>query len=151
MGDTPSDWVAVRTYNTAEEAHVDRAMLAGSGIPTQLSNEFLVATEWSLGVAVGVDLLVPDTRQEEAAALVYDNSPETSPGRSVGPSFEADENWTAVNKDADGRRCPQCGSTEVYRSRAGRGWAMLTILVFWFPVAGLRQWRCEDCGVRVPG
>ncbi|MBB6431611.1 hypothetical protein [Algisphaera agarilytica] len=132
-----AEWKVLRTYNTAEQAHLDRAMLEGCGVPVRLANEHTVGTDWMYGIAVGVDLRVPEDQLQSAELMLRDAR--------VG-SASVDLEVEEFPEDESGRRCSRCGSTEVYRVRAGIGWAISTVVLLGIPLLRKKQLRCDACG-----
>ncbi|MEO0515402.1 MAG: hypothetical protein AAF086_08945 [Planctomycetota bacterium] len=134
-----AEWGVLRTYNTAEAAHLDRAMLEGCGIPTRLANEHTVGTDWMYGIAVGVDLRVPLDQLESAELLLRD-------ARLGDASVDLDaEGWPGGAEDL---RCDRCGSAEVYRIRPGVGWALSAVVLLGLPLLRRARYQCDNCGNR---
>ncbi|MEM1108847.1 MAG: hypothetical protein AAGH99_09180 [Planctomycetota bacterium] len=137
---TPNDveWEVLRTYTTPEQAHLDRAMLEGCGVPARLANEHTVGTDWMYGVAVGVDLRVPQDQLESAELLLRD-------ARLGDASVDLDASDFEQGID---RKCPECGSAEIYRTRPGVGWALASVVLLGLPLLFRKRYQCEVCGRR---
>ena len=134
---TAAEWVVLRTYSTPELAHLDRVMLEGCGIPVRLANEHTVGTDWMYGIAVGVDLRVPQDQVENAEQLLGD-------ARAGDASVDLDDaSWPI--RDAE-LQCTQCGSPEVYRVRPSAGWSIALVVFLGLPLLRRRRYQCEACG-----
>lgn len=134
-----AQWSVLRTYNTPEAAHLDRAMLEGCGVPVRLTNEHTVGTDWMYGIAVGVDLRVPQDQLESAELLLRD-------ARLGDASIDLEaEDWPAAAEDL---RCERCGSAEVYRIRPSVGWALSAVVLLGLPLLRRARYQCDDCGNR---
>lgn len=134
-----TEWGVLRTYNTPEQAHLDRAMLEGCGVPVRLANEHTVGTDWMYGIAVGVDLRVPKDQLESAEFLLRD-------ARLGDASVDLDD-VDVLGTDPD-LQCERCGSSEVYRIRPGVGWAMASVVLIGLPLLRRKRYQCDGCGSR---
>lgn len=132
-------WSVLRTYTTPEEAHLDRAMLEGCGVPVRLANEHTVGTDWLYGIAVGVDLRVPENQLESSELLLRD-------ARLGDASVDIDAE--GLPEAEDDLHCDRCGSAEVYRIRPGVGWAIATVVLLGLPLLRRTRYQCDRCGNR---
>lgn len=81
----------VATFSKPEEAHLLRAHLEGSGIPTFVRDDQTVSVDWALSNAIGgVKVEVADEDYDEARSVMaeFNLPPAVAPGAKPKKSFE---------------------------------------------------------------
>lgn len=134
--------VTVATFSFPHEAHIARGRLEALGIPAIVLDEHTVNMDWLYSNAMGgVRLQVPDAFVAQAEAALDDDEPlelADIPAEELGPPPAP-------------LYCPHCGGVLGESYRSGRRPALLTWLVFGFPLWPVQeQRRCTACGAEVP-
>jgi hypothetical protein len=117
--------VTIERYFDVTEAHIAAGFLESEGIHVHLPDVNHVSANWTLGVAVGVRVQVPESQAQEARLLLASRKP-------------LDEEVT---------HCPRCDSVSVTEKSASQKLAMLSIHILQIPL----PWRkgklhCGQCG-----
>lgn len=128
--------VTIRTFDNSIDAHIFRSKLESEGIQCYLFDDTMVSLNPIYNVALGGIKLKVDVedawRAKEIIASV-DSTPVTD---------EAGEPLT----------CPNCGSADLYTGfKSARGIrgilaAIVSFVLFVYPVYYKSVYRCKDCG-----
>jgi len=137
------DLVTVAAFDQPYQAHLARFKLQQHHIPAVVTDEHIVGVDWYYATAVGGVKVLVQRAALERAELVLSQTvtvPEDQwrqvPSPRSAPTTETE----------DDVRCPQCGSTEVYRVPAWRRsiFAGIIVLGFPLPIWG-RRYECDTC------
>lgn len=133
-------WVTVRSFGTAEQAHLLRLVLERAGIPCVVDNEHTGTALWHAQPAVGgIGLRVPEPFEQQAREVLdaQPQAPVADEGRDGAEDEEEpgesdqDEVYEADEEEpvADGKQCPACHSSDIEKFTWGRrfGQALLVL------------------------
>lgn len=166
-------WVTVRTFSTAEQAHLVKLVLDRAGIPSYIDNENTGTTLWYAQPAIGgIKLRVPEPFQKQAEEVLEANGPlddEEEEEPEVPDLIDKDKDQPEEDEfeDASGQACPACHSTSVvpfsWTRRIGQALLVLSLSALWIfhpllvplTVGGAiyllitkPDYRCLRCGKR---
>jgi hypothetical protein len=133
MSDEPRLVVAA-AFTSVHEAHLARSVLEAAGIDATIADEHLVSMTWTYSNAVGgVKVMVPEYRLEEARSVLASGAIVDLP-----PPIAGDDGSDS---------CARCGSREFESRLPGKRLAILSWLLFGFPLASpVRRRYCRKCG-----
>jgi hypothetical protein len=138
--DTDIDvWVTVDRFRDLSTAIVARSALEAAGILCFLRDENTVRMDWQISNFIGgmrLQVLEQDfeAAEEVLRGLVMDTG-----------TIESDEANVAATLD----HCPECESTDIYRSEKMRGMALASLFLFNLPIPrGRKVWKCSQCGAQ---
>src|SRR5437016_12351611 len=102
--------ITLTSFWTAPDAHIARIRLATSGVECYLFDENIVSIDWALANAVGGVKVKVRRRDAGAAMALLERRLTPVATAAVARPFVEQLN----------RRCPRCGSIDVYRESAWR-------------------------------
>ena len=134
-------WVTVRTFSTAEQAHLVKLVLDRAGIPSYIDNENTGTTLWYAQPAIGgIKLRVPEPFEKQAQEVLeanryVDDEEEEEPDIPDLIDKDKDEPEEEEFDDASAEACPACHSTGVVRftwaRRIGQALLVLCLSALW--------------------
>lgn len=154
-GDRPGKlrgkWITVRTFSTAEAAHLVKLRLDRAGIPSYIDNENTGTSLWIVQPAVGgIKLRVPAPFEQQAKEVLESGGrPDDEDAREdeddedeeVGLdefAEETDEDRAAEEestREMSGQSCPACHSGDIARfswiRRIGQALMVLSLSALW--------------------
>ncbi len=121
--------VTVAACRDVVDAELIRVHLESEGIPAYVVDQYLVGMQWLYSAAIGgVKVQVAAADAPAARELLGQGA--TSEGATTDSSVE---------------RCPNCGSTEIGRSRVQRVAGAASLLVSLPIILWRRAWVCRAC------
>ena len=123
-------WVVAETYSFPYEAQIAKTQLEAAEIPARIENEHTINMDWLYSNALGgVRLLVPESYEEEAKALLAQDF-----------SQELEQQFGASES------CPHCGSRDIQPYTEGKRPAYLVFLLLGFPLFFYKNGtKCKQC------
>ena len=180
-GDRPGKlrgkWVTVRTFSTAEAAHLVKLRLDRAGIPCYIDNENTGSGLWHVRPAIGVRVPAPFEQQAKEvlesggrpADEDVDEDDDEEQVRLDEFADETDEEQALDESDSDvsAQACPACHSGDIARfswvRRRGQAFLVLCLSALWIYHPALLalsvggaiyllitkpDYRCLQCGKR---
>ena len=126
--------IVVRTYSTAQYAHLDAAMLAEAGIESTIHDETMATMMPHLANAMGgIKLLVNEADGVRAMEVLGEHK---TPSEPSDPDEESEESY----------QCPKCESPNVEITGSVLAKSMSFILRIVGLAVPVRRKRCSRCG-----
>ena len=145
MPDTSGEeLITVANFGHPTEADLVVAWLESEGIECFVTNEHTVTMNWLYSNAIGgVGVRVKAGDVERANEILQAVS---NPDSIVDEPTPSDSEADPERDDDSERRCPQCGSENVYYEKFSRrlvfaSWAILTVPLPFFK----KKWKCREC------
>lgn len=135
--------VTIATFSFPHEAHLAKAQLDASGIPSFIADEHTINMQWLYSNAMGgVRLQVPAAFVAEAQALLDEPAEILDDA-----ALEADPEWEhEPEHKPDAPRCAQCGGRLGPPYIAGKRPAIISWILLGFPAWPINRVRqCVVC------
>ena len=127
--------VTIASYSQAFEAHLAQNRLADEGIQAFVADEHLVYISRVYSNPLRIKLLVASNNVERAMAVLSEIQSKAL------PSPTQDDTLFGAKK------CPKCGSAEMFCGPFWQGTIFTSLLLLGFPIpVPRRSWVCPDCG-----
>ena len=122
------EWVTIATFTQPTEAHVIKGKLESEGVEAIIADEHVLGVQPLYSHAIGgAKVQVKAEDVERARDILSEHSGAAQP---------------ALSEVV----CPDCQSKSVKVSAYTKPFALIALILFFFPFPFLRRrWQCEDC------